>query len=131
MTLENDLPQLTPVELDVMKVLWSRGRLSAREIHDTLGGRLGWAYSTTRTTVERMVRKGLVEKSVFHGLHIYSATVSRATGLARMVREFASRVLESSHVPVVSLFSESGTLTDEEVAELRELLDDTSHEVEP
>jgi BlaI family penicillinase repressor len=129
-TPENGLPQLTPTELDVMNVLWTQGRLSAREIHDTLGERLGWAYSTTRTTVERMVRKGLIEKSAFHGIHIYSATVSRATGLARMVREFASRVLEGSHVPVVSLFAESGTLTDEEIAELRELLDGASHEVE-
>ncbi len=131
MTPENDLPQLTPAELDVMKALWAEGGLSAREIHDILGERLGWAYSTTRTTVDRMVRKGLVEKSAFHGLHIYSATVSRATGLARMVRDFASRVLEGSHVPVVSLFADCGTLTDEEVAELRELLDDAGRKVEP
>jgi predicted transcriptional regulator len=70
-----------------------------------------------------MVRKGLVEKNAFHGLHIYSASVSRARGLARMVRDFAAQVLESSHVPVVSLFADSGSLTEEEVAELRELLD--------
>ena len=100
---ETELPQLTPAELEVMKVLWSRDGLSAREIHDELGERLRWAYSTTRTTVERMVRKGLVEKSPFHGLHIYRASVSRATGLARLVRDFARDVLESSHIPVVSL----------------------------
>ncbi len=123
MTRGIDLPQLTPAELEVMKVLWSGDGLSAREIHDELGDRLQWAYSTTRTTVERMVRKGLVEKSPFHGLHIYRASVSRATGLARMVRDFAHRVLESSHVPVVSLFADSGTLSDEELDELRRLLD--------
>jgi len=123
MATEKDLPQLTPAELEVMKVLWSGDGLSAREIHQQLGDRQEWAYSTTRTTVERMVRKGLVEKNAFHGLHIYSASVSRARGLARMVRDFAAQVLESSHVPVVSLFADSGNLTDEEVAELRELLD--------
>jgi predicted transcriptional regulator len=52
----NDLPQLTPAELEVMKVLWAGDSLSAREIHEQLAERLGWAYSTTRTTVERMVR---------------------------------------------------------------------------
>ena len=120
---ETELPQLTPAELEVMKVLWSRDGLSAREIHDELGERLQWAYSTTRTTVERMVRKGLVEKSPFHGLHIYRASVSRATGLARLVRDFARDVLESSHVPIVSLFADSGTLSDDELDELRRLLD--------
>jgi predicted transcriptional regulator len=120
---ERDLPQLTPAELEVMKVLWTGDGLSAREIHEVLGERQRWAYSTTRTTVERMVRKGLVEKKAFHGLHIYSASVSRARGLARMVRDFAAQVLESSHVPVVSLFADSGNLSKEEIAELRELLD--------
>ena len=120
---EKELPQLTPAELEVMKVLWTCDGLSAREIHEQLGEQQQWAYSTTRTTVERMVRKGLVEKKAFHGLHIYSASVSRARGLARMVRDFAAQVLESSHVPVVSLFADSGNLSDEEIAELRELLD--------
>ena len=120
---ENELPQLTSAELEIMKVLWSSEGLSAREIHERLGERLSWAYSTTRTTVERMVRKRLVEKRPFHGLHIYTASVSRAAGIARLVRDFASQVLESSHVPVVSLFADSGNLTEEEIRELRCLLD--------
>jgi predicted transcriptional regulator len=120
---EKELPQLTPAELEVMKVLWTCDGLSAREIHEQLGEQQRWAYSTTRTTVERMVRKGLVEKNAFHGLHIYSASVSRARGLARMVRDFAAQVLETSHVPVVSLFADSGSLSEEEIEELRELLD--------
>lgn len=124
MTADKDLPQLTPAELEVMKVLWDADGLSAREIHDDLGERLSWAYSTTRTTIERMVRKGLVAKELFHGLHIYRASVTRASGLARMVRDFAAQVLQTSHVPVVSLFAESGALTEEEIVELQQLLED-------
>ena len=124
MTTDADLPQLTPAELEVMKVLWDADGLSAREVHDDVGERLSWAYSTTRTIIERMVRKGLVGKEAFHGLHIYRASVTRASGLARMVRDFASQVLQTSHVPVVSLFADSGALTEEEILELRRLLDD-------
>ena len=120
----DDLPQLTPAELEVMKVLWDADGLSAREVHDDLGERLSWAYSTTRTTIERMVRKGLVAKEPFHGLHIYRASVTRASGLARLVRDFAAQVLQTSHVPVVSLCADSGALTEEEITELRRLLDD-------
>mgnify|MGYP001823467578 FL=1 len=119
----NALPQLTPAELEVMKILWDSDGLSAREVHERLADHMDWAYSTTRTTVERMVRKGLVEKCAFHGLHIYSASVSRARGLARQVRDFANQVLETSPVPVVSLFAESGALSDEELDELQQLLD--------
>jgi predicted transcriptional regulator len=128
MTADNDLPQLTPAELEIMKVLWNADGLSAREVHDDLEGRLSWAYSTTRTTIERMVRKGLVAKEPFHGLHIYRASVTRASGLARLVRDFANHVLQTSHAPVVSLFADSGALTEEEISELRRLLDDAEGE---
>lgn len=119
----NELPQLTQAELQVIKVLWRRGRSSAREIHERVADELGWAYSTTRTTVERMVGKGLIAKESFHGLHLYEARISRAAGLARLVRDFAEHVLEAGHSPVVSLFADAGTLDDSEIAELRDLLD--------
>lgn len=125
-----DLPQLTPAELEVMKTLWDSDGLSAREVHLRVGEAQDWAYSTTRTTIERMVRKGLVEKNSFHGLHIYRASVSRASGLARMVRDFAQQVLQSSHVPVVSLFADSGTLSAEEIEELSRLLEGATSENE-
>jgi BlaI family transcriptional regulator, penicillinase repressor len=117
------LPQLSPAELELMKVLWDADGLSAREVHERLAEQLGWAYSTTRTTLERMVRKGLVSKSSFHGLHLYTAAVSRAAGLARLVRDFARQVVETSHAPVVSLFADSGTLDEREIEELSRLLD--------
>ena len=128
MTAETELPQLTPAELEVMKVLWDAEGLSAREVHERVGEHMNWAYSTTRTTIERMVRKGLVGKKAFHGLHLYRASVSRVSGLARMVRDFAQQVLETSHVPVVSLFADSGALSDAEIEELRELLNESSGE---
>ena len=116
------LPQLAPAELDVMKLLWSAGRLSAREIHDRLAPKTGWAYSTTRTTVERMVKKGHVAKRDSHGLHVYEAVISRAEGMAPLVREFARNVLGLSQVPVAALFRESEALTPAEIDELRAIL---------
>jgi predicted transcriptional regulator len=118
----NALPQLAPAELEVMKVVWGGGRLSAREIHDKLGARTAWAYSTSRTVVERMVAKGLLERERFHGLNLYRAAISRPAGLAALVRSFAEDVLELRRVPVAALFAESDVLTPEEMEELRALL---------
>ncbi len=117
------LPQLTPAELEVMKALWLAERLSARELHDRVASRQGWAYSTTRTTVERMVRKGLVAKTSIHGLAVYGPAISRAAGVARLVRDFAAEVLGTGPAPVLALLDRSEALSDADVAELRELLD--------
>ena len=116
--------ELTKPELEVMKSLWSAGRQSAREVHERAGEKNGWAYSTTRTTIERMVKKGLLTKQDFHGIFLYDTEISRVQGLANLVRDFAHRVLEMDHAPVVSLFAEGNKLTAEEIDELSRLLDE-------
>jgi BlaI family transcriptional regulator, penicillinase repressor len=116
------LPRLAPAELDVMKVLWSSGPLSSREVNAQLAEETGWAHSTTRTLLERLVKKGFVARESFHGLHVYRPAISRAQGVARLVQDFASKVLGLSHVPVAALFQESEALTPAEVEELRGLL---------
>jgi len=117
------LPNLTRPELDVLKLLWAESRLSAREVHERLSERYDWAYSTTRTTMERMVKKSLLARREFHGLHLYEAAVSRPVGLASMVRDFAERVLEADPASVVNLMARSKTLSTDELDELRRLID--------
>jgi BlaI family penicillinase repressor len=120
---EGTLPELTKSELAVLKVLWSGGEASAREVHEGLAEGVDWAYSTTRTTLDRMAAKGLLSKRSFHGIYLYAARVSKVAGLAGLVRDLAERVLEVDYAPVVSLFAESKHLTPEEVEELSRLLE--------
>ncbi len=126
MTRARGLPTLNSSELDVLKVLWGGESLSARELHERLTPLHAWSYSTTRTVLERMVLKGLLDKRSSHGIYLYGPAISRAAGLAGLVRDFAERVLETSHEPVVSLFAQSGVLTTEEVEDLSRLLESES-----
>lgn len=120
------LPELTRAELAVLKVLWREGEQSAREVHDGLSTDQGWAYSTTRTMLERMANKGLVAKRSLHGLYVYEALVSKVVGLAGVARELAKRVLDLDYAPVVSLFAKSDALSPEEIEELARLLEEES-----
>ncbi|HSG81185.1 MAG TPA: BlaI/MecI/CopY family transcriptional regulator [Gemmatimonadota bacterium] len=124
MSLDAAIPELTRSELAVLKVLWKEGECSAREVHQRVESVTGWAYSTTRTTLDRMAGKGLLARRRFHGMYLYVAAVTRAAGLAGVVRELAERVLETDYAPVVSLFAEANALTPEEVAELERLLEE-------
>jgi predicted transcriptional regulator len=123
-----DLPQLSAAELDVMNALWEVDRVSARELHERIADRHGWTTSTTRTLLDRLVAKGVVDKQPFHGLHLYRARVSRARGVAALVRDFATRVLGASPAAVVPLFADAGSLTADELSELERLLDDGGQE---
>ena len=112
----------TRPELHILKLLWARKELSAREISDEAGAALDWSYSTTRTVLERMCEKGLLGKRASRGLNVYSAKVGKIALLGRMIRDFSGRVLELEAAPPAALFADSKLLSDDELEELEDLL---------
>ncbi len=123
---QNHLPELSRSGLDIMKILWKDGRSSAREVHDQLSAAYGWAYSTTKTTMDRMVKKGRLSRENFHGVFLYNPLISKPAGLAKLVRNFADNVLELDYGSVVSLFARSKALTAKEIEELQKILEKQS-----
>ena len=130
MTAPTEIPDLSRAEYSIMKVLWRSGRQTIREVHDQLNPTQQWAYSTTKTMMDRMVKKGLLTREKFHGIFLYQHRVSRPAGLVRMVQFFADRVLETDYGTVINLFARSNTLSEMEIEELSRLLyeDDQSTE---
>ncbi len=109
-------------ELALLKALWRTGPMSAREAHEAAGEALGWSVSTTRTTLERMREKGLIERASVHGVSVYTAREEKLGVVGRMVKDFAARVLEIDGPLPASAFTGSKLLTPEEAERLAKLL---------
>ncbi len=124
--MKNDI---TPNEFAILKLLWKRGRLSKREIHDVEGEKNRWSYSTTRTVVDRMAAKGYVAKENFHGLNVYSSKIPKAVAYAQQVAKLAESVFELDSLALLPLFSDSTVLSPEELDSLRALLESKETEV--
>lgn len=120
------IPDLSKTEYDVLRVLWRLRQASVREVHDRLEAETGWAYTTTKTVMDRMAAKGLLARENLHGAFVYRPLVSRAAGLARFVRFFADRVVERDLGTVLGLFRDSEALSKDELAELERLVQDDS-----
>ncbi|MGP8330595.1 MAG: BlaI/MecI/CopY family transcriptional regulator [Methanosarcinaceae archaeon] len=127
MTSKKDLVNLSRAEYNILHALWKGGQSTVREVHDRLKETSGWAYTTTKTMMDRMVGKGLMRRDSFHGIFLYQPLISRPAGLARMVQFFAERVLEMDVGAVVSLFARTNAISPEEIAELNTLLQDKNN----
>jgi predicted transcriptional regulator len=110
-------------ELDLLKLFWRDGPLSARAVHDRIGPQLGWASSTTRTVLERMCAKGLLERRDDDGLAVFAPSQSKIDVLGRALRKFARDVLEIEGPLNAKAFTGSQLLSAEEIAELQAMLD--------
>jgi predicted transcriptional regulator len=86
--------QLTPLELEIMQVLWHLGACNVQAVQDALGGRL--AYTTVQTMLNVLCRKGRVRRSMQGKAYEYSAIVSRDRALGKEVRDMVSRMFGGS-----------------------------------
>jgi predicted transcriptional regulator len=118
-------------EFDVLKLFWKDGPLNAREVHERIGPAFGWAPSTTRTVLERMCAKGLLDRAERGGVAVFSAQERKVDVVGRALTKFARRVLEIDGPLSAQAFTGSQLLTPEEIAELQAMLDSGAGEEDP
>jgi BlaI family penicillinase repressor len=119
---KKELPDISKAEYDILRILWKSGAQSVRELHEKIQASNQWAYTTTKTMMDRMAQKGLLARQQFHGIFLYQAQISRPAGLAKFIQFFADRVLETDAMQVVNMFAASNSLSPEEIEELEKLL---------
>jgi len=111
-------------ELSLLKALWRQQPLSAREIHDAVVDEMGWSFSSTRKTLERMLEKGMVSQQVRHGVQVYEAVAEKVDTLAAFAHDFGRRIMEIDTPLPVTMFTGSKLVDEGELAQLEQLLQD-------
>jgi predicted transcriptional regulator len=123
------VPSIT--ELGILKALWRQQPLSAREIHERVEEELGWSFSSTRKTLERMLEKGMLSQQISHGVQVYVAVLEKVDTLAAFAHDFGKRVMEIDTPLPVAMFTGSKLVDAQELARLEQLLqhwpDDVDH----
>ena len=116
--------KLTPSEWNVMGCLWEHSPRTVMQIVKELERTVGWARSTTITTLHRMEAKGLVrcEQSGGRG-RAYVPLVDREQAAMAETQSFLDRVYQGSVGLMMSAMAQRQELSADEVAELRAILD--------
>ena len=113
---------LTNSEWYVLDCLWERSPMTVMELVAALGDRLGWAKSTTITTLRRMEDKGLVRCTVEGRTKHYAPAVPRDRAVRGETRSFLDKVYQGSVGLMVSALAQDKALSKQEIDELYEIL---------
>ena len=109
--------RFTKLELEVLEALWTNGKASIREIHETFPEPRP-AYTTVQTTVNRLEGKKAVRRvRKISNAHIYEPLVARDTARLRFLDEILS-LFGGRAQPMMAQLAEAGKLTLEDVKEL-------------
>jgi len=82
---------LGPLEMQVMNVAWSVGRCSVRDVVERLNSKL--AYTTVMTTLDRLFKKGLLEREKSERAFLYSPALSSQDWERRRAGDFVAGFL--------------------------------------
>lgn len=108
-------------ELRLMELLWEHEGATAKELSVLAAGAIGWNKNTTYTVIKKLVAKGAIKREEPN--FICRSLISREdTGRAE-AKEMLRSFFGGSVKAMFSSFMSAGALSDEDVAELRRMID--------
>lgn len=117
-----DRIHLTTSEWNVLDCLWEKSPQTVIELVAVLREKVGWAKSTTITTLRRMEEKGLVRQELAGKWKRYFPAVEREAAVVSETRSFLDRVYRGSVGLMMNTMAQRQELTDEDLRQLRAIL---------
>ena len=115
---------ITDAELVLMRLLWEEHPLNAREITERLENETRWHRKTVNTLLSRLEKKGALGIEAGGGARRFIPLVDRDSYMQSATSNFVDRMFGGNLAPLVASFAGSRSLDPEQVAELRDLLED-------
>jgi len=114
--------QVSDSEWAILQVVWQRQPCTAPDVQETLQEDKGWAYTTVKTMMDRMVNKGLLAVEKIRNLHFYNAAITPTQAKKNEILRTLKRAFNESLTPMMQFLIENNQLSDAECAELERLI---------
>ena len=116
-------PSLSKGEMEVARVLWELGRATVRQVHEAFPAERAIDFATVQTYLRRLETKGYVKGQLERRVRVYSPRVRPNTVIRETVDELVDRLFGGETLPLVRHLIEDRGLQDQDLAELRRLID--------
>lgn len=113
----------TEGELEILQVLWQKGKATVRDVHETILQSKDAGYTTTLKLMQIMFEKGLVLRDNSSKTHIYEAAVSKETTQSQFVSKMISGLFQGSSTQLIMQALGNHKPNKKELEEIQELLD--------
>ena len=117
---------LTPLELEIMKVLWETGPATVQTVQGRLAPARTLAYTTVQTMLNVLHRKRKVGREIVERAYAYFPTVSRDQVVNTTMRDIIDRLFGGSAESLVQSLVETKHLTPDGLERLRRALEEAS-----
>ena len=116
-------PKLGKVQLQIMQVLWNKGKASAREITETLNRGEPIAHSTVQTLLRQLETKGVVSHERDRRTFVFHPLVNRASVARTEIRRLTERLFGGSTGGLMAYLLKEERIDPDEFDEIKRLVE--------
>ncbi len=119
---QKDLPNVSPAEMEILRLVWENGEATVQQVVDNLPPDRSITYATVQTLLRRLEQKGYLRHDVRGKAHVFYAAVKRQEVISRSVGDFINRLFGGDPVPLVQYLAEHGAVSEADIERLREII---------
>jgi len=118
--------RMSEAEWKLMRVIWENEPVTAKEVAESMESSTGWKTNTTYTVLSRLLEKEIIERN--YPKYTITSLVSRKEMQKREAKYMLTSMFDGSRISMFSAFFDDKELSDEEINELREMIDNSLKE---
>jgi BlaI family transcriptional regulator, penicillinase repressor len=119
-----ELDRLTAAEWKVMKIVWRRKSCSSRDVYEEARSAHGWAPTTTKTLLRRLVEKSHLSVTPVGTSYLYRPARPAWQSLAGAADTLLDNTLEGMDGKLLAYMGKKSRLSPDDLAQLRAIIDD-------
>jgi predicted transcriptional regulator len=114
--------ELFESEWVILQVVWELEPCAAPKVQEELQTKKGWAYTTVKTMMDRMGKKGLLKKQKIRNLYLYSSAVTQYQARRSEIMRMIKRSFDGTLISMIRFLIEYNELSEQEYKQLEQLL---------
>ena len=126
-------PNIAPTasELAILQLLWAKGPLSVKEVHEALDQGKPVVYTTVLKTMQVMMERGMLDRSSEGRKHIYRAVIAQTATQDKLLGSFLDKAFGGSAKKLVMRALGQHTPEAAELEELKAYIDSLENKKNP
>ncbi|MBR3781206.1 MAG: BlaI/MecI/CopY family transcriptional regulator [Clostridia bacterium] len=112
-------PKIFESEYRFCLILWEHEPVSSRELSELCKEKLGWSKTTTYTVIKRLSDRGVLKNENT----VVTSLVSKDEAQVSEIDELMEKKFEGSIPAFIAAFARSRKLSDKEIAEIRQIIE--------
>ena len=119
---QNSEIRLGRLELQIMNVVWEKGKATVHDVKDVLGRGRKPAYSTILTMMRKLEAKGYLEHDVDDRTYVYRPTISQQAVRHGVLGDIVDRLFEGSPSLLLNSLVEQNRISEKELKQIQKLI---------